>query len=463
MVAITSDTIREYLSEIDRIPLLSRDDELATARRIERSRGQLRRLILGNGFVLQSFLRQLKRVQAGELRIEHLLDVPFNDVEEKDRHRAALGETIQRVERALKRVQTRFAKAVAPRTSPTEQRRHLRELARTRDEAAAIMERAELRMEHLEPVLGRLARVARLFDRIAREQKAAGSSGCTRRADTLKSRRRWLIEILQESPGSLRRRVREAGRWQEQYHEARQYLAAGNLRLVISIAKRYRERGVSFLDLIQEGNSGLLRAVDRFESERGLKFSTYATWWIRQGISRVIRDQARTVRVPSQKAEQAGRTRVALQNFGHANGHKPNLEESAIATGLNSRDTELLLRIDSPTLSLNQPDPNREGELSWFLPCTRSEDLAAELDSQILRTRLDKIMDDLNRQEREVIRRRFGLGRRESQTLKEVGAYMGVTRERVRQVEQAALAKIRAMADVGVLEEFLGSPVECEH
>jgi RNA polymerase primary sigma factor len=220
---------------------------------------------------------------------------------------------------------------------------------------------------------------------------------------------------------------------------------------------------VSFLDLIQEGNSGLLRAVDKFESERGLKFSTYATWWIRQGISRALRDQARTVRVPSQKAEKAGRIRAALQTFGHANGHKPNLEESATATGLTLKEAELMLRIDAPTLSLNHPDASSEGEFSRLLPYSPPEDPTAEMDHQILAMRIGKILNHLTQQEQEVLRRRYGLECRESQTLKEVGAFLGVTRERVRQVEQAALSKIREMADLSLLQGFLGVCVEPEH
>ncbi len=464
MVAVPSDTIREYLAEIDRIPLLSREEELAAAQCIERSRGQLRRLILGNGFVLRVLLKRLICVRDGELRIEHLLDVPFNDVEEKHRLRRALAGDIREVEHRLTKSRKQFARAAAPRTSFKDRRTCFRQLVRSSGDTGTVVERVEFRMETLEPLLERLGRALRLFGRIAREQRAARVRGaCMQRVATLKARRRRLIEILQESPRSLRRRLNEARRWQEQYHEARQYLAAGNLRLVISIAKRYRERGVSFLDLIQEGNSGLLRAVDKFESARGLKFSTYATWWIRQGISRAIRDHSRTVRVPSQKAEKAGRVRAALQTFGHANGYKPNLQESADAMGLSPTEAELFMRIDSPTLSLNHPDVNEDGEFSRLLPCVPPDDPTVQMDHQALKTHIGKIMDHLTLQEREVIQRRFGLARRESQTLKEVGVFLGVTRERVRQVEQAALAKIRGMAEVAAIEGFLAAPVAHEH
>jgi len=462
MVAITSDTIREYLSEIDRIPMLSRDEELATAHRINANRAQLRRLILGNRIVVDIILRQLESVRDGERRIEHLLDVPFNDVDEKRRHRMTLDITIENVQRRLKRSRTHFAKATASGLSAGQRRRHFRKAVRHNQEATASTERVAIRMEHLEPMLEQLDRAVRLFNRIARAQRVAHESGDADRSHTLQQRRRRLIQRFQESPRSLRRRVDEARRCQHAYHEARKHLAAANLRLVISIAKRYRQRGVSFLDLIQEGNSGLLRAVDKFESERGLKFSTYATWWIRQGISRAIRDHSRTVRVPAQKAEKAGRIRAELQTFGHANGHKPNLEESARATGLKPQETELMLRIDSPTLSLNHPDASNDGEFSALLPCSPTEDPAVQIDRQILQTRIGKIMTHLTLQEQEVIRRRYGLGTRESQTLREVGAFLGVTRERVRQVEQAALSKIRGMVDLNMFAGFLGVCAEPE-
>ncbi|NLS90822.1 MAG: sigma-70 family RNA polymerase sigma factor [Planctomycetaceae bacterium] len=464
MVAAPSDTIREYLAEVNRIPMLSREEELATARRVERSRAELCRLILHSGFAERSLLRQLKRVEEGTLRIEHLLDVPFNDVAEKCRLRRALTRNVQEIERDMNRSRTQLARSATPGASLPVRRNYLRNSARNREVAAAVMERIQFRMEHLEPLLTRLARGLRRFERIARQQQAARTSGGNSpRLIALKRRRRRLIEILQESPGSLRRRVDEARQWQERYHEARHHLAAANLRLVISIAKRYRERGLSFLDLIQEGNGGLLKAVDKFESARGLKFSTYATWWIRQGISRAIREHSRTVHVPSQKAEKAGRIRSTLHSVGHANGYAPNLEEAADAVGLAPKETELLLRIDAPTLSLNHPDMNDEGEFSRILPCESSDDLEAQMDHQILQTHIGRIMSHLNTQEREVIRRRFGLGIRESQTLKEVGAFLGVTRERVRQVEQAALAKIRGMSDAAALKGFLPARTAREH
>lgn len=463
MVAMNSDTIREYLSEIDRIPMLTRDEELRTAQSIECARAQLRRLILGNGFVVHRTLKQLKTIPGGQSRIEHVLDVPFNDVDEKRRHRSALDATIHNVGRRLRKIRRCHGQATAPGVTANERRKHLQEVALNYQHATASLERVPLRMEHLEPILERLDTAVRLFDRITHMQQAARLDGSLQRENALKKRRRRLIEILQESPRSLRRRVNAARRWQREYHEARQHLAAGNLRLVISIAKRYRERGVSFLDLIQEGNSGLLRAVDKFESQRGLKFSTYATWWIRQGISRAVREHARTVRVPCQKAEKAGRIRAELQTFGHTNGHKPNLEESATATGLKPKEAELMLRIDSPTLSLNHPDASNDGEFSALLPCSPPEDPTVEMDRQILQTRIGRIMTQLSVQEQEVIRRRFGLGARESQTLKEVGAFLGVTRERVRQVEQAALNKLRSLADLSKLQGFLGARVEPEH
>jgi RNA polymerase primary sigma factor len=442
--------------------MLSREEELATARCVERSRWQLRRLILGNGFVLRCLLRQLQGVQAGGLRIEHVLDVPFNDVNEKCRLRQTLEGCIREAEAHLRRSRRYSTKAVAPGTPFRERRRSAGRSLRSFQDAAAVMERIAWRMECVEPFLERLQRALHLFEKIALARRAARACGAMPHETALKHRRRRLIEILQESPRSLRRRVNRARQRQDHYHEARQHLAAANLRLVISIAKRYRERGVSFLDLIQEGNSGLLRAVDKFESDRGLRFSTYATWWIRQGISRAIREQARTVHVPSQKAEQAGKIRATLHTFGHAHGHRPNLEESADATGLTSKEAELLLRIDSPTLSLNQPDANNEGEFSQFLPCAETVDPTVDMDYRILEMRIGKVVERLNWQEREVIRRRFGLGRADSQTLKEVGACLGVTRERVRQVEQAALEKIRRMSDIAVLEGFLGLCVEQE-
>ncbi len=460
MVAAPSEAIREYLAEVDRIPMLAREDELATARRIERTRGQLRAIILGNGYVLRSLLRQLKDIRAGTLKIERVLDVPFNDVAAKRRLEKTLEGSIRQAEARLAAGRRQLDGATAPTASLAHRRQSVSQGAGKLEEAAAVIQRVEWRMEVVEPWIDRLQRALRLLQKIARARQALGEGGGTACRAALKRRRRQLIAILGESPRSLERRIRLARQCQQQYHEARQYLAAANLRLVISIAKRYRDRGIGFLDLIQEGNSGLLRAVDRFESQRGLKFSTYATWWIRQGISRAIREHSRTVHVPSQKAEKAAKVRATLHTFGHAHGHRPNIEESAVAMGVSSREAEMLLRIDAPMLSLNQPDPNEEGEFSQLLPCSGSHDPVAEMDHQMLQARISKVVSRLNRQEQEVIRRRFGLGLDDTQTLKEIGTFLGVTRERVRQVEQVALQKIRGMVDVGSLEGFLGVGVE---
>ncbi|NBW87418.1 MAG: sigma-70 family RNA polymerase sigma factor [Planctomycetia bacterium] len=221
-------------------------------------------------------------------------------------------------------------------------------------------------------------------------------------------------------------------------------LAAGNLRLVISIAKRYRNRGLSFLDLIQEGNSGLMRAVDKFEHARGFKFSTYATWWIRQAITRAIADQSRTIRVPVHMVDAMTRVRNMARGFLQQHGREATIEELAGVAGLTVEETECVWRMSRRPLSLDQPlGEGDEGSVGEFVRDRREEDPLQEINRQSLRASIGRALESLTYREREIIRLRFGLADGYSYTLEEVGSIFAVTRERVRQIEAKAVEKLR--------------------
>ena len=275
-----------------------------------------------------------------------------------------------------------------------------------------------------------------------------------------------LMRMVQESPATLRRRLLRVDELANEYEAAKRELSGGNLRLVVSIAKRYRNRGLSFLDLIQEGNTGLMRAVDKFEPARGYKFSTYATWWIRQAISRAIADHSRTIRVPIHVIENMGRVCGAARQLIQSQGGEPSLEETARAAGLSVEETACVLRMAHQPLSLDQPVGNHDDTyFGEFLEDHREDDPLSEMSHSLLKQRIAEVLGGLDYREREILRLRFGLADGYAYTLEEVGKIFSVTRERVRQIESKALRALqhpsRARQLAPFVERTIAAPLTC--
>ena len=274
--------------------------------------------------------------------------------------------------------------------------------------------------------------------------------------DAMKQEMDGLQELVTERPKQLDKRLRAMDRVFGQYENAKRMLSSANLRLVVSIAKKYRGRGLSFLDLIQEGNTGLMRAVDKYEYRRGYKFSTYATWWIRQAITRAIADHARTIRIPVHMIETMSRLRAASKILHQKLGREPKIEEIAEEAGMELEEARRVQKISKHPISLDRPIG--EGEDSYFGDFIEDDEIASPVSSAtqgMLKERIEIVLKTLSYREREIIKLRYGIGDGYTYTLEEVGRIFKVTRERVRQVEAKAIRKLQHPVRARKLEGFV--------
>ncbi|MGD9724449.1 MAG: RNA polymerase sigma factor RpoD/SigA [Pirellulales bacterium] len=460
------DPVRIYLMQMGEIPLLSRAQELSSARQIEKTRAHFRHNMLASDFVLHGAVHLLEKVRDGALRLDRTIEVSVTNTTEKKRILRRLVPNLETLAKLLHENQRDFRVAIGRRHAMSERRAAWRRLVRRRNRAVRLVEELNLRTQRLQPLLEKLAEIA---DRMRTIRCLLANAAGLPSAHPRELRRElhYLMRITLESPATLCRRVDRTADLQSSYDAAKRELSAGNLRLVVSIAKRYRNRGLSFLDLIQEGNTGLMRAVDKFECARGYKFSTYATWWIRQAITRAIADQSRTIRVPVHMIDAMTRVRTVTRELVQQNGCEPSVEQTAAAAGLSLEDTRCILKMARQPLSLDQPvgdhDDSYFGE---FLEDHREDDPLYGFNQELLKDRLADVLSSLNHREREILRMRYGLTDGYAYTLEEVGKIFSVTRERVRQIEAKAVRKLqqpyRSRGLLGFLDRGDTPPLEIQ-
>jgi RNA polymerase primary sigma factor len=444
-MAASGDALGLYLQQMGSIPLLSRGRELELTQRLANLRRRYRRAVLSNWANIARALDTFEAIQAGRMSLERSIDV----VPSLGLTAAAIRDRLPGHLKQLHRLLARADEKARPEPdagNPAGRPGPAFGLTPSLRQAVKLVEELSPRTELLDAWAETLRDQARRVTGLAQQARSGGDS-----ADHWHDRAVALRDLLRQvkvGPAELARLLRVIDRRRAGYQQARAELAQANLRLVVSIAKRYRGRGLPFGDLIQEGNGGLMRAVDKFDHRLGWKFGTYATWWVRQGITRALADQGRMVRVPChQAATLAALDRVRGELTIEKN-REPTEDEVATALHLSLDDLRALNAVGRPALSLDEVFGNQD-EDSWvnFLTSDEADSPSEGADQHLLRERINDLLRRLAPRDREVIELRFGLQDGRSHTLDEVAQVLGVTRERVRQIEARGLMRLRQADD----------------
>jgi len=455
------DPVRMYLQQMGEIPLLAREEEISLAKKIELARKQFRKKVLESPLCMEKALEILQWVDEGDVPFDNALKADAAVDVGKGEIQKRLPTNIATLRKILQANREDYAKLRKVRSAGRREQM-LAKVRRRRKKGVILLEELKLRMNKVEPLTDVLQRAV---DRMSAFQRRIEDARHAKTHDgSLRRLREELAEhevLATEDVPALKRRMRAMNKRHAEYESAKRELSSGNLRLVVSIAKKYRNRGLSFLDLIQEGNTGLMKAVEKYEYRRGYKFSTYATWWIRQAITRSIADQARTIRIPVHMIETMSKLRNVSKRLAQECGREPSIEEVAAAANVPVQEAQRVMKIEKHPVSLDRPvgdsDDNSFGD---FIEDSTVDSPVATATQDMLREKIDSVLGTLSYREREIIKLRYGIGDGYTYTLEEVGRIFNVTRERVRQIEAKAVRKLQHPVRRRELEGFVESLLE---
>ena len=454
---LSDDPIRMYLSQMAEIPLLTREEEISLAKKIEVTRKRFRRTLLSCDFAMRTTVETLRKVHGGELPFDRTIKVSLTERLTKEQILARMPHNLRTLEHLLAQNRRDFSRLIRKSTS-RDDRRNVRDMfLRRRRKCLQLVEELSLRTRRVQPMIKQLEEFCRRMHEIrARLARIGDDPRAKDDRANLRRELRDLMMLAQESPRGLKKRCEVVRRQFSEYENVKRQLSSGNLRLVVSIAKKYRNRGLSFLDLIQEGNTGLMRAVDKYEYRRGFKFSTYATWWIRQAITRAIADQARTIRIPVHMLDVLSKLRNIQKKLQQEMRREPTTEEIADRVGISLDEVKRVLDIGRHPVSLDRPIGDGDDcSFGEFIEDVAHDNPVKNANNGILRDKIESLLKTLTYREREIVRLRYGLGDGYTYTLEEVGRIFKVTRERVRQIEAKAIRKLQHPVRAQHLEGFL--------
>ncbi len=453
----SNDPIRLYLGQMAEIPLLTREEEISLAKKIEMTRKRFRRTVLGCHLGASNAFSILTKVHKAVLPFDRTIKVSLTERLTKEQIQARMPHNLRTLDHLLALSRQDFRLLIRKGAEPEERAAARKRFIRSRRKTLVLLEELSLRTRRVQAMMRQMDEVAARMEEIRQRLRLLIDTPATReQRANLRRELRDLMTLTQQGPKGLRDRCQQMHRHHQDYEATKRQLSSGNLRLVVSIAKKYRNRGLSFLDLIQEGNTGLMRAVDKYEYRRGYKFSTYATWWIRQAITRAIADQARTIRIPVHMIDVLSKLKNTSKRLLQELGREPTTEETARAADLSLEETKRVLNIGRQPVSLDRPvGESEDSSFGEFIEDDATARPERSASNELLREKIESLLKTLTYREREIIRLRYGLGDGYTYTLEEVGRIFKVTRERVRQIEAKAVRKLQHPVRSKQLEGFI--------